>query len=102
MPINPAIGRLPYSPAELGRVSLEGPAQVVAGSMASFRITYTAGRFGIDDQGGIRFLLRFASDAGRPQFDRPNAPNYCTASVSNGDIVVMEYQPRCAFRAWFK
>jgi len=102
MPINPAVGRLPYSPAELGRVSLEGPAQVIAGSMASFRIKYTAGRFGIDDQGGIRFLLRFASDAGRPQFDRPNAPNYCSVTSSNGSTLVPEYHPRGSFRPWFK
>ena len=102
MPINPAIGRLPYAPDELGRVSLEGPAQVVAGSMATFRITYTAGRFGIDDQGGIRFLLRFASDAGRPQFDRPNAPNFCSVSSSNGSALVPEYHPRGSFRPWFK
>ena len=72
---NAAIGRLPYAPEALGRVSIEGPASVVAGSMATFRITYTAGRFGIDDQGSVRFLFRFASDAGRPQFERPNAPN---------------------------
>lgn len=102
MPINPAIGRLPYSPEELGRASLEGPAQVVAGSMASFRITYTAGRFGIDDQGGIRFLLRFASDAGRPQFERPNAPNFCSVTASNGTTLLPEYHPRGSFRPWFK
>lgn len=102
MAINPAIGRLPYSPAELGRVSLEGPPQVVAGSMATFRITYTAGRFGIDDQGGIRFLLRFASDAGRPQFDRPNGPNFCSVGSSNGSTLVPEYHPRGSFRPWFK
>jgi len=83
-------------------VDIDAPAQLVAGSMASVRVTYTAGRFGIDDQGSIRFLFRFASDAGRPQFDRPGAPNYCTVSASNGTVLVPEYHPRGAFRPWFK
>ncbi|MCC6198050.1 MAG: DUF3604 domain-containing protein [Burkholderiales bacterium] len=99
---NPHIERLPYEPAALGRVDVDAPARLVAGSMATIRVTYTAGRFGIDDQGSIRFLFRFASDAGRPQFDRPGAPNYCTVSASNGTVLVPEYHPRGAFRPWFK
>jgi len=70
--------------------------------MATFRITYTAGRFGIDDQGSVRFLFRFASDAGRPQFERPNAPNFCSVTASNGTRLVPEYHPRGSFRPWFK
>lgn len=101
-PVNPHIARLPYPPEQLGRVAIESESPIVAGSMTSVRITYTAGRFGIDDQGSIRFLFRFASDAGRPQFDRPNAPNYCTVVASNGTTLVPEYHPRGAFRPWFK
>lgn len=99
---NPHIERLPYEPAVLGRVDIDAPAHLVAGSMASLSVTYTAGRFGIDDQGSIRFLFRFASDAGRPQFDRPGAPNFCTVIASNGTTLVPEYHPRGAFRPWFK
>lgn len=99
---NPHISKLPYPPEVLGHVRIEADPQTVAGSMATVRITYTAGRFGIDDQGSLRFLLRFASDAGRPQFDRPGAPNYCTASASNGTTLLLEYHPRGAFRPWFK
>lgn len=99
---NPHLARLPYAPEILGRVDIEAPADIPAGSMASVRISFTAGRFGIDDQGSLRFLFRFASDAGRPQFDRPNAPNYCTATASNGAVLACEYHPRGAFRPWFK
>ena len=99
---NPHIGRLPYSPETLGQVRVECDPKTVAGSMATVRITYTCGKFGIDDQGSVRFLLRFASDAGRPQFDRPGAPNYCTATASNGSTLLLEYHPRGAFRPWFK
>jgi len=95
---NPHISKLPYPPEVLGHVRIEADPRTVAGSMATVRITYTAGRFGIDDQGSLRFLLRFASDAGRPQFDRPGAPNYCTASASNGTRLMLEYHPRGAFR----
>ncbi len=99
---NAHVARLPYPPEMLGHVRLEADPETVAGSMATVRITYTAGKFGIDDQGSLRFLLRFASDAGRPQFDRPGAPNYCTASASNGTKLLVEYHPRGAFRPWFK
>lgn len=102
MSTNPHIAKLPYPPQALGSVAIDCPPAITAGSMATVRITYTAGRFGIDDQGSIRFLLRFASDAGRPQFDRPNAPNYCTVSASNGTTLLAEYHPRGAFRPWFK
>jgi hypothetical protein len=102
MSTNPHIAKLPYPPEALGSVAIDCPPAITAGSMATVRITYTAGRFGIDDQGSIRFLLRFASDAGRPQFDRPNAPNYCTVSASNGTTLLAEYHPRGAFRPWFK
>lgn len=102
MSANPHIGSLAYAPEVLGRVDIECPAEIVAGSLTTARVTYTAGRFGIDDQGSVRFLFRFASDAGRPQFDRPNAPNYCTVSASNATRLVAEYHPRGAFRPWFK
>src|SRR5665213_20781 len=99
---NPHIDRLPYSPETLGRVDVDAPPHIVAGSMASVRVTYTAGRFGIDDQGSIRFMLRFASDAGLQQFERPNAPNFCSVTASNGTALIAEYHPRGAFRPWFK
>ncbi|HZV92263.1 MAG TPA: DUF3604 domain-containing protein, partial [Caldimonas sp.] len=99
---NAHIARLSYPPETLGHVRVEADPQTVAGSMATVRIVYTAGKFGIDDQGSLRFLLRFASDAGRPQFDRPAAPNYCTATASNGTTLLVEYHPRGAFRPWFK
>jgi hypothetical protein len=99
---NPHIGSSPYPPNVLGHVAIDCPPEITAGSLATVRITYTAGRFGIDDQGSVRFLFRFASDAGRPQFDRPNAPNYCSVSASNGTRLVPEYHPRGAFRPWFK
>jgi len=99
---NSHISRLPYPPEILGRVEIDCPDELVAGSMATIRVTYTAGKFGIDDQGSIRVLFRFASDSGRPQFERPNAPNFVTMSASNGTTLISEYHPRGGFRPWFK
>ena len=99
---NAHIAKLPYPAEMLGRVRIEAEPLTVAGAMATVRVVYTAGKFGIDDQGSLRFLLRFASDAGRPQFDRPGAPNYCSATASNGTQLLLEYHPRGAFRPWFK
>ena len=39
-----------------------------AGSFQSFELTFTAGRFGMDDTGSIPIVHRFASDMGTPQF----------------------------------
>ena len=99
---NSHINKLPYSPQTLGRVEIDCPDELVAGSMATIRITYIAGKFGIDDQGSIRILFRFASDSGRPQFERPSAPNFVSMSASNEATLVSEYHPRGGFRPWFK
>lgn len=87
---------------EVGSVRVDAPEQIVAGSMECIKLIYTAGKFGIDDQGSIRLLFRFASDSGRPQWERPNAPNYVTAEASNGAKLALEYHPRGAIRPWFK
>src|SRR5215471_15751362 len=74
----------PWLRARIGRVELDGPREVVAGSFASFTLTYVAGYFGVDDTGAIRVVTRFATDMGRAQFDDPKAPNYVTCEASNG------------------
>ena len=93
---------MPSIVEELGTVRVDAPDEVVAGSMESIKVVYSAGKFGVDDQGSIRLLFRFASDSGRPQWERPNAPNYVTAEASNGAKLALEYHPRGAVRPWFK
>ncbi len=73
-----------------------------AGSYQSFKLTYTAGFFGIDDTGSIKIVHRFASDMGRPQFDHPAAANYVTAQASNGAVLYMEYDMKRNIRPWDK
>src|SRR5271166_5174495 len=62
-----------------------------AGSFQSFELSFTAGRFGMDDTGSIRIVHRFASDMGTPQFSDPGAPNYVTATASNGARLELSY-----------
>jgi hypothetical protein len=73
-----------------------------AGSFQSFEITFTAGRFGMDDTGSIRIVHRFASDMGAPQMRDPAAPNYVTATASNGARLELDYSPRLNMRPWGK
>ena len=73
-----------------------------AGSFQSFELNFTAGRFGMDDTGSIRIVHRFASDMGTPQFSDPAAPNYVTATASNGARLELSYNPRLNMRPWGK
>src|SRR5271166_6750767 len=73
-----------------------------AGSFQSFELSFTAGRFGMDDTGSIRIVHRFASDMGTPQFGDPGAPNYVTATASNGARLELTYHPRLNMRPWGK
>jgi hypothetical protein len=73
-----------------------------AGSFQSFDLVFTAGRFGVDDTGSLRIVFRFASDMGAPQFGDPRAPNYVTATASNGARLDLSYSPRLNMRPWGK
>ncbi|MCW5770412.1 MAG: DUF3604 domain-containing protein [Rhodospirillaceae bacterium] len=59
----------------------------MAGSLAELTLVYTAGFFGIDDSGMMKISWRTTSDMGRPQFDKPEAPNYTTVEASNGAVL---------------
>ncbi len=67
-----------------GSVTLAPTAPVEARSFQTFKVTYTVGRLGIDDTGGIRVAFRRIGDMGTPQTTNPAAPNYVSAR-SNGE-----------------
>lgn len=89
-----------YLAAEIGAVAITPEGPVEAGSHAAFTITFTAGRFGVDDTGSLRICMRQVSDVGRPQFSDPRAPNYVTAEASNGAELGLFYNPKLAMRPW--
>jgi hypothetical protein len=87
-------------PEEMGRAEVVPATPLEAGSLASFTYTYTAGKFGIDDTGGIKICFRTTSDMGKPQFDDPRAPNYVTVRASNGVPLHTIFDARLNIRPW--
>ena len=65
-----------------GRVSIEAAEPPVAASLGTWVLTYTAGKYGVDDGGGLRILLPNNTDFGVPQFTHPDEPNYCRVACS--------------------
>jgi hypothetical protein len=94
------VPHLNYLPQEMGTATLSPDGPVVAGSYASLTYTYTAGKFGIDDTGGIKICFRGTSDIGKPQFTRPEAPNYVTVEASNGVGLDAMFDQRLNIRPW--
>src|SRR2546425_366342 len=76
-----------YLADRVGRAAITPTGEFEAGSFASITLTYTAGYFGIDDTGSLKIVQRFASDAGRPQFNDPKGGNYVTAEASNSAVL---------------
>ncbi|MFZ9038186.1 MAG: DUF3604 domain-containing protein [Gammaproteobacteria bacterium] len=91
-----------YLPERMGSAVVEPTGSFEAGSYQEFKLTYTAGYFGIDDTGSLKIVHRFASDMGRPQFDAPAAANYVTVEASNGAVLHVEYDMKRNIRPWDK
>jgi hypothetical protein len=89
-----------YRPELMGSARLEPPGSFEAGSMQSFTLVYTAGRFGIDDTGSIKIGFRFASDFGPVQFTQPEAPGYTTVEASNGATLETKWEFKRNIRPW--
>jgi hypothetical protein len=78
---------MPYSkylPEHMGSINLAPSGPFVAGSYAELTLVYTAGTFGIDDTGMVKVSWRTTSDFSKPQFDKPEGPNFTTVEASNG------------------
>ncbi|TMH16073.1 MAG: DUF3604 domain-containing protein, partial [Betaproteobacteria bacterium] len=89
-----------YLADRVGRAVITPTGEFEAGSFASVTLTYTAGYFGIDDTGSLKIVQRFASDAGRPQFNDPKGWNYVTAEASNGAVLELRYEQKGNIRPW--
>ena len=87
---------------DLGRIRCSLRGRIVAGSWQTCVLTYTAGFAGIDDTGSLKVVMRYATDAGRPQFDDSAAPNYTTAVASNGAHLQLRYDLKDHTRPWGK
>ncbi|MEJ6388742.1 DUF3604 domain-containing protein [Gymnodinialimonas ulvae] len=89
-----------YRPDLMGHTKLIDTTPVVAGSMASFTLVYTAGKFGIDDLGGVRVAMRTHSDMTPLQTTDPSAPGYLTVEASNGAPIEYAFEYKRNIRPW--
>ena len=80
-------------PALYGRATLEPTAPVEVRSFQTFTLTYTVGRIGLDDTGGIRVCFRMISDFGKLQATDPTAPNYLSATCSGSGTISLRIGP---------
>ena len=92
--------REPIPKELLGSAVLDQTGEFQAGSYQSFTLTYTAGRFGIDDSGSIRIVFRFATDQTNPQFDDPTAPGFTEVVASNNAVIQVRFDPKGNIRPW--
>ena len=76
-----------YLPEQMGSIELTPAGPFVAGSYAELKLVYTCGTFGIDDTGMVKISWRTTSDMSKPQFDKPQAPNFTTVEASNGAVL---------------
>ena len=68
-------------PTLYGHVRLAPGGRFEVRSAQTFTLTYTVGRYGIDDTGGIRVVFRFVGDWGALQTTNPQGHGYVTAHV---------------------
>ncbi len=92
--------RTPIDPSHLGTAVLDKSGDFEAGTYHSFTLTYTAGRFGVDDSGSIRIVWRFATDQTNPQFDDPTAAGYTEVTASNNAVLQARFDPKGNIRPW--
>ena len=84
----------------LGKAEISPTANVIAGSMGTWRLTFTVGRFGIDDGGSIRIARRSVCDSERPQFDNPLGSGYTTVTTTGDVQLIIRYDERGHIRPW--
>ncbi|MCB1423873.1 MAG: DUF3604 domain-containing protein [Nitratireductor sp.] len=78
-------------PVLYGSVDISPKGAFEARSLQTFTVTYTVGRFGLDDTGAIKLAFRHSNDWGMLQFTDPAAVNYVTATASNGTPLSLSY-----------
>jgi len=86
----------------LGAADISPVTPVAAGSYGTWAITYTVGRYGIDDGGQLRIVRRYVSDWGTPQMSDPAAAEYCTVRTSGSARVTARWEPLAHVRPYQK
>ncbi len=78
------------NPQIYGSVKLDPRGEFVVRNYATFTLTYTAGRYGIDDSGAIRVSFRLVGDWGNLQTHDPAGPNFVSARTGSGAKLILD------------
>lgn len=85
-----------------GWAELEPTDPVVAGSWGTWRLVHHVGEYGLDDGGTLMVSWRFATDWGKPQFDDPAAPDYCSLHTDGRASLRGRFDTKGGVRPWRK
>ncbi|MEZ5653583.1 MAG: DUF3604 domain-containing protein [Burkholderiaceae bacterium] len=89
-------------PVLYGHVRLDPRGGFEVRSSQTFRLTYTVGRYGIDDTGAIRVVFRFFGDWGALQTSDPRAHGYVTAHTSGASRISLSFDKTGHQRPYFQ
>ena len=85
---------------DLGSAVISPNGSFFAGTTGTWKITYTVGKYGIDDGGSIIIVRRAMSDALLPQCDSPDGPGYFTAETNGDAKIKIRYDNRYWIRPY--
>jgi hypothetical protein len=85
---------------QVGEVTVSPRTPTVAGEHGSWTYRYVTGEYGVDDGGGLLLLFSLPDDRGRPQFDDPEGPDYCTVTTSGRATVTPRFAAKLHQRPW--
>ncbi|MBI4277644.1 MAG: hypothetical protein HY660_04230 [Armatimonadetes bacterium] len=85
-----------------GRARLDPRDPIVAGNWGTWRIHYTAGRYGIDNGGRLKVSLRLAADWSEFQTTDPKGEGYVTVTTTGAARVAARVDPFGHYRPWFR
>ena len=85
-----------------GRAEIEPKGPLIAGTMHTLRITFTVGRYGIDDKGSILIAWKYVCDDEHPQFSDPEGSGYTTAYTTGEAKLKLSFGALSFYRPWFK
>ena len=89
-----------YRPDLMGSAAIEPAGRFEAGSWQSFTLTYTCGKFGIDDRGSLKVAFRMQTDQSMIQCDDPAGPGFTTVETSTGIPLTVRCEHRRNTRPW--
>jgi len=84
-----------------GWVKVEPKEPIIAGSYGTWRLTYTAGTYGLDNNGMLLVCWKFAWDWGAPQVTDPSGENYLTVHTDGEAKIRATYRFKGYIRPWY-